>query len=89
MAKYFTQKGSIGYKETLSPVSEKDSLRIIMDVVTHYDLELHQMNVKTIFLNEYLEEEVYMDQSEGFSVKGKEHMVYKLKKSVYELKQTS
>ena len=83
----FTKKWGINYKETFSLVSKKDSLRIIMALVAHYDLELHQMDVKTSFLNENLEEEVYMDQPEGFSVKRKEHMVCKLKKSVYRLKQ--
>ena len=58
-----------------------------MALVAHYDLELHQMNVKTVFLNENLEKEVYMDQLEGVSVKKKEHMVHKLKKLIYELKQ--
>ena len=89
VAKGFTQKDGIDYKETFSPVSKKDSLRIIMALVAHYDLELHQMDVKTAFLNGNLEEEIYMDQPEGFSVKGKEHMVCKLKKSIYGLKQAS
>ena len=89
VAKGFTQKDGIDYKETFSPVSKKDSLRIIMALVTHYDLELHQMDVKTAFLNGNLEEEIYMNQPEGFSVKGKEHMVCKLKKSIYGLKQAS
>ena len=89
VAKGFTKKDGIDYKETFSPVSKKDSLRIIMALVAHYDLELHQMDVKTAFLNGNLEEEIYMDQPEGFSVKGKEHMVCKLKKSIYGLKQAS
>ena len=89
VAKGFTQKDGIDYKETFSPVSKKDSLRIIMALVAHYDLELHQMDVKTAFLNGNLEEEIYMDQPEDFSVKGKEHMVCKLKKSIYGLKQAS
>ena len=89
VAKGFTQKDGIDYKETFSPVSKKDSFRIIMALVAHYDLELHQMDVKTAFLNGNLEEEIYMDQPEGFSVKGKEHMVCKLKKSIYGLKQAS
>ena len=44
------------------------------------------MDVKTVFLNGDLEENVYMDQSIGFSVQGKAHMVCKLKKSIYSLK---
>ena len=78
VAKGFTQKGGIDYKETFFPVSKKYSLRIIMALVAHFDLELHQMDVKTAFLNRSLEEKVYMDQHEGFSIKGKEQMVWKL-----------
>ena len=50
VAKGFTQKEDIDYKETFSPISTKDSFRIIMALVAHYDLELHQMNVKIAFL---------------------------------------
>ncbi|KAL0533145.1 hypothetical protein IC582_030360 [Cucumis melo] len=89
VAKGYTQKDGIDYKETFSPVSKKDSLRIIMVLVAHYDLELHQMDVKTAFLNGNLDEEVFMDQPEGFMVEGKEHMVCKLKRSIYGLKQAS
>ena len=49
VAKGFTQKDGVNYKETFSPVSKKDSFRIIMALVAHYDLELHQMDVKTTF----------------------------------------
>ena len=56
-----------------------------MALVAHYDLELHQMDAKTAFLNDNLEKEVYMDQLEGFSIKGKEDMVCKLKRSIYGL----
>ncbi|KAA0033349.1 Retrovirus-related Pol polyprotein from transposon TNT 1-94 [Cucumis melo var. makuwa] len=89
VAKGYTQKDGIDYEETFSPVSKKDSLRIIMALVAHYDLELHQMDVKTAFLNGNLDEEVFMDQPEGFMVEGKEHMVCKLKRSIYGLKQAS
>ena len=62
---------------------------MIMTLVAQYDLELHQMDVKTAFLNGELEEEVYMDQPDGFSSKRKDRMVCKLKKSIYGLKQAS
>ena len=89
VAKGFNQKEGIDYTETFSPVSRKDSLRIIMALVAHYDLELHQMDVKTAFLNGDLEEEVYMSQPEGFIIEGQADMVCKLKKSIYGLKQAS
>ena len=89
VVKGFTQKNGTDYKETFLHVSKKDSFRIIMTLVTHYDLELDKMNVKIAFLNKNLEDDVYMDQPVGFIEEGKEHMMCKLKNSIYELKQTS
>ncbi|RDY10579.1 hypothetical protein CR513_04864, partial [Mucuna pruriens] len=83
VGKSFTQKDDIDYKETFSPVSRKDSFRIIMTLVSHYDLELHQMDVKIVFLNGDLEENIYMEQPIGILVEGKEYMVCKLKNSIY------
>jgi hypothetical protein len=60
-----------------------------MALVAHFDLELHQMDVKTTFLNGDLEEIVYMKQPRGFVVNGKEHMGCRLKKFIYGLKQAS
>ena len=60
-----------------------------MALVAHYDLELHQMDVKTAFLNGDLEENVYMAQPKGFVVEEKERMGCSLKKSIYGLKQAS
>ena len=87
--KGFTQKEGIDYIETFSPVSKKYSLRIILAFVSHLDLELQQMDVKTGFLNGDLQEEVYMKQPKGFSSREGEHLVCKLKKSIYGLKQAS
>ena len=89
MAKGFTQREGIDYMETFSPISRKDSLQVILALVAHFDLELHQMDVKTAFLNGGLEEEVYMKQLEGFSSSASEHFVCKLNKSIYGLKQGS
>jgi hypothetical protein len=58
-----------------------------MTLVAHYDLELHQMDVKTAFLNGDLEENVYMAQPKGFVMEGKEQMGCRLKKLIYGLKQ--
>jgi hypothetical protein len=60
-----------------------------MALVAHFDLELHQMDMKTAFLNGDLEERVYMTQPKGFAVTGKERMGCCLKKSIYGLKQAS
>lgn len=60
-----------------------------MALVAHFDLELHQMDVKTAFLNGDLHEDVFMAQPQGFKSKGQEHLVCKLKKSIYGLKQAS
>jgi hypothetical protein len=89
VAKDFTWRESIDYNETFSTISCKDSLIIIMALVAHYDLELHQMDIKTSFLNGDLLENICMAQSKGFAVKGKKHMGCHLKKFIYGLKQAS
>ena len=86
IAKGFTQNEGINYKETFSSVSKKDSLRIILALVAHFEFELQQMDVKTSFLNGELEEKLYMKQPEGFSSSQGEHLVCKLKKFIYGLK---
>ena len=88
------QKGSHKRKELIimrpfSPVSTKDSFRVVMALVAHFDMELHQMDVKTAFLNGDLNETIFMAQPEDFAIKGKEYMGCKLKKSIYGLKQAS
>ena len=89
MAKGYSQRESIDFKETFSPVSTKDSLRIIMAIVAHFDLELHQMDVMIAFLNGDLVKDVYMSQPIGFEEVGKDQIVCKLHKSIYGLKQAS
>ncbi|RVW80008.1 Retrovirus-related Pol polyprotein from transposon TNT 1-94 [Vitis vinifera] len=70
VAKGFTQNECIDYKETFSPVSSNDSFRIIMTLMAHYDLELHQMGVKTAFLNAYLYKRDLKSDNKGVSWDG-------------------
>jgi hypothetical protein len=78
VAKGFTQREGIDYNETFSHVSSKDSFRIVMALVAHFDLELHQMDVKMTFLNGDLKEDVYMTQPKGSFVEGNEHLACRL-----------
>jgi hypothetical protein len=89
MAKIFTQREGIDYNETFSSVSSKDSFRTIMTIMTHYDLELYQIDVKTTFLNGNLYENVYMAQPKIFVVEGKENLGCHLTKSICGLKHAS
>ena len=66
VTKGLSQKEGIDYKETSSPVSTKDSFRVIMALLAHYDFELHQMYVKTTFLNGDINETIYMVHPENF-----------------------
>ena len=61
----------------------------MLAIAAYHDYEIWQMDVKTAFLNGFLEEEVYMSQPEGFISKNKPNQVCKLKRSIYGLKQAS
>jgi len=66
----------------------KHNIHAWLAMVAWFDLELEQLDVKTTFLHGELEEQIYMHQTKGFSVEGKEDHIYRLKKSLYCLKQT-
>ncbi|GKA39073.1 retrotransposon protein, putative, ty1-copia subclass [Tanacetum coccineum] len=65
VAKGFTQTSGIDYEETFSPVTDIRAIRILIAIAAFYDYEIWKMDVKTAFLNGYLNEEVYMEQPEG------------------------
>lgn len=88
VAKGFSQIPGIDYNDLFSSVVKHSSIRTFFGIVAVHDLELDQLDVKTAFLHGELEEEIYMDQPEGFIVPGKEEFVCKLKKSLYGLKQS-
>ncbi|KAL8119964.1 hypothetical protein AgCh_017189 [Apium graveolens] len=89
VAKGFKQRQGIDFDETFSPVALLKSIRILLAIAAYYDYEIWQMDVKTAFLNGELEEEVYMTQPQGFLSKGNEHLVCKLLRTIYGLRQTS
>ena len=64
------------------------SIRVVLGLTASLDLEIEQMDVKIAFLHGDLDKEIYMEQPEGFTIKEKNDYVYKLKKSLYGLKQT-
>ncbi|GJS91825.1 retrotransposon protein, putative, ty1-copia subclass [Tanacetum coccineum] len=66
VAKGFTQTYGVDYEETFSPVADIRAIRILIAITTFYDYEIWQMDVKTAFLNGYLDEDIYMVQPEGF-----------------------
>ena len=74
----FRQKEGLDCFDTYSPVTRITSIRLLIALAAVYDLQIHQMDVKTAFLNGELEEEIYMKQPEGFIVPGQENKVVDL-----------
>ena len=88
VAKGYTQKEGVDFHEVFSPMVKHSSIRILLAIVSTFDLELEQLDVKTAFLHGELEEQIYMSQPEGFVIPDKEDRVCLLKKSLYGLKQS-
>jgi hypothetical protein len=88
VAKGFSHIPGVDYNDVFSPVVKHSSIRTFFSIVALLDLELEQLDVKNAFLHGELEEEIYMDQPEGFIVPDKENYVCKLKRSLYGLKQS-
>jgi Reverse transcriptase (RNA-dependent DNA polymerase)/Integrase core domain/GAG-pre-integrase domain len=86
VAKGYSQVQGVDYEETFAPVVKFTSVRILLAIVALLDLELHQMDVVTAFLNGDLNEEIFMEQPEGFGAEDSSQ-VCKLVKSLYGLKQ--
>jgi hypothetical protein len=87
VAKGYTQKKGEDFFDTYSPVARLTTIHTLIAVAASYGLIIHQIDVKTAFLNGELDEEIYMDKPEGFIVDGQENKVCRLIKSLYGLKQ--
>ena len=84
MARGFSQKEGIDYEETFALVARYTSIKTIMVLASMMKWNLHQMDVKTTFLNGVVEEEVYIEQPQGFQVGDIVTHVCKLKKALAE-----
>lgn len=77
VVKGFSQKKGIDFEEIFLPVVKMTSIRVVLGLATSLKLEIEQLDVKTTFLHGDLEEEIYMEQPEGFKVKSQEDLVCK------------
>ena len=89
VAKGYSQSEGIDYQEVYSPVARYNSIRSLLAVANVCNWETHQMDVKTAFLQGNLEDEIYMEQPEGFVDEERPDYVCKLNKSIYGLKQAA
>jgi hypothetical protein len=87
VARGFSQKEGIEYEETFAPVARYTSIITIIALAAKMKWKLHQMDVKTTFLNGVIEEEVYIEKPQGFEVEYRKSHVCRLKKALYGLKQ--
>jgi hypothetical protein len=85
--KGFSQKEGIDYEETFAPVARLEEIRILLAFSVAKGFKLHQMDVKSAFLNGVLEEEVYVRKPPGFESEKHPNRVYKLRKALHGLKQ--
>jgi hypothetical protein len=89
VARGFTQQPGIDFTETTSPVEALTSLRALLAIAAENDMEIKQLDVDSAFLYGDLDEEIYLEQPEGFRVDGTngEKLVCRLRKAIYGLKQ--
>jgi hypothetical protein len=84
----FSQKERLYYKESFAPVTRYASIRVVISIARVMRWRIHQMDVKTTFLKEIIEEEVYIEKPQYFKVHGRGSHVCRLNKSLCILKQT-
>jgi hypothetical protein len=87
VAQGYTQIEGVDFDEIFVPVARLESIRILLSIACHLGFKLYQIDVKSAFLNDILQEEVYVEQPKGFQDPHHSHHVYKLKKALYGLKQ--
>ncbi|GKD81005.1 copia protein, partial [Tanacetum coccineum] len=87
VAQGYNQQEGIDYDKTYAPVARLESIRILLAYACALDFKLFQMDVKSAFLNGFINDDVYVAQLPGFIDFAKPNHVYRLKKALYGLKQ--
>ena len=87
VAQGYTQIEGIDFDETFAPVARLESIQLLLAIACFLHIKLYQMDVKSAFLNGYLNEEVFVEQPKGFQDPHYPDHVFKLKKALYGLKQ--
>jgi hypothetical protein len=87
VARGYTQVEGLDFGETYAPVARLEAIRILLAYACVHNIKLYQMDVKSTFLNGYINEEVYIEQPSCFKDDEKPDHVYKLTKALYGLKQ--
>ena len=89
VAQGYSQEPGQDYDDTYAPVARFSSIRSLLAIAVQLNLEVHQMDVRTAFLNRDLEHEIYMEQPEGYEDEEHPDFICKLRKSLYGLKQSA
>jgi hypothetical protein len=87
VAQDYTQVEGLDFRETYALVGRLEAIRILLAYTCAHNIKLYQMDVKSTFLNGYINKEVYVEQPSAFEDDKKPNQVYKLKKALYGLKQ--
>ena len=88
VTKGYAQTYGVDYSDTFSPVTKLTSVRLFISFAASYDWDLHQLDIKNVFLHGDFQKEVYIEQPPGFVARGKIRKVCRLRKSLYGLKQS-
>ena len=87
VARGITQQPDINFNETFTPVACMDTVITALAIAAQNKWHVYQMDVKSAFLNGYLEEEAYVEHTQGYEFPGQEYNVHSMKKEVYGLEQ--
>ena len=87
VAKGVSQVQGLNFGETFAPVTRLEVIRILLAYASHHEIKLYQIDVKSAFLNGFINELVYVDQPPGFEDPRYPNHIYRLSKALYGLKQ--